>query len=98
MNDKQKILVADDELYISEEKPGQLLECANDPCCQEVMEFLKRHPRARFSRLAIVYALNCHRLYTERALSYLADARMIRQHLRNNAPFYSLSAEERPGF
>ena len=61
------------------------------------MEFLKRHPRARFSRLAIVYALNCHRLYTERALSYLTASGVIKGYLKNNVPFYSLSAEERRG-
>ena len=98
MDNKRKIVVADDALYISEEKPGQLLECANDPCCQEVMEFLKRHPRARFSRLAIVHVLNSHRLYVERALSHLADSGVIIRYPKNNVPFYSLSAEERPGF
>lgn len=98
MNDKQKILIANDEPYISEEKPGQLLECANDQCCREVMEFLKRHPRAWFSQLAIVYALDSHRLYVERALSHLADSMVIIRYLKNNVPFYSLSAEERPGF
>jgi hypothetical protein len=55
---------------------------------------LKRHPRTQFSGLAIVYALSCHRLYTEKALSYLADSGMIRRYLKNNVPFYSLSSKE----
>ena len=69
-------------------------EHASDPCCQKVLEFLRRHPRTQFSGLAIVYALSCHRLYTEKALSYLTDSRLIRRYLKNNVPFYSLSAEE----
>ena len=78
---------------IGEKLAHPLGEYASDPCCQEVLEFLKRHPRARFSRLAIVHALNSHRLYVERALSHLTASGMIRQYLRNNVPFYSLSAE-----
>jgi N-glycosylase/DNA lyase len=78
-----------------EEKSGQLLkEYANDPYCQEVLEFLRRHPRTWFSRLAIVHALNSHRLCIERALGYLTDSGVIRRHLKNNVLFYSLRTEE----
>jgi len=78
-----------------EEKLSQLLsEYANDPYCQEVLEFLRRHPRARFSRLAIVHALNGHRLCTERALKHLTNSGVIRSYIENNVPFYSLRAED----
>jgi N-glycosylase/DNA lyase len=74
-----------------------LSEYADAPCCQEVLEFLKRHPHTQFSRLAIVHALNSHRLCTERALSYLTDSGVIRKYLKNNVPFYSLGGGNRVG-
>jgi hypothetical protein len=69
-------------------------EYANDPCCQEVLEFLRQHPRTRFSRLAIAHALNSNRLYIEQALSYLTNSGVIRRYLKNNVTFYSMGAEE----
>lgn len=85
------------QITIEGKLPQSLSEYASDPCCQEVLEFLRRHPRTRFSQLAIVYTLNCHRLYTERALGYLTASGLIKSYLENNVPFYSLSAEERRG-
>lgn len=77
------------------EKLIQLLgEYASDPSCQEVLAFLRRHPYTWFSRLAIVHALDNHRLYIERALSRLTNSGVIRRYLENNVPFYSLGAEE----
>lgn len=81
------------QIAIEGKFPQPLSEYASDPCCQEVLEFLKRHPRARFSRLVIVHALNNHRIYIERALSYLTASGVIKGYLENNVPFYSLSAE-----
>lgn len=78
-----------------EERLIQLLgEYASDPSCQEVLVFLRRHPHARFSRLAIVHALNGNRLCTERALNRLTNSGVIRSYIENNVPFYSLRAEE----
>ena len=77
-----------------EEKLSQLpREYANDPCCREVLVFLRRHPHTRFSRLAIVHALNGHRLYVEQALNHLTDSGVIRRYLKNNVPLYSLAGE-----
>jgi len=64
----------------------------SDPCCQEVLEFLRRHPRTRFSQLAIVRTLNSNRLYIERALARLTASGVIKKYLENNIPFYSLDA------
>jgi hypothetical protein len=73
------------------ERLSQLLgEYANDPSCQEVLVFLRRHPRTWFSRRAIIHALNGHRLYIEQALNHLTDSGVIRRHLENNVPLYSL--------
>jgi hypothetical protein len=67
-------------------------EYNSDPCCQEVLEFLRRHPRTRFSQLAIVHTLNRNRFYIERALTYLTASGVIKNCLLNNVTFYSLEA------
>jgi len=85
------------QITIEGKLPQSLSEYASDPCCQEVLEFLKRHPRTRFSQQAIVYTLSCHRWYTEKALGQLTDSGVIRRYLKNDVPFYSLSAEEWKG-
>jgi hypothetical protein len=78
----------------TEGKPIQSAsDYTSDPCCQEVLAFLKRHPHTHFSQLAIVHTLNSHRLSTERALSQLTASGAIIQYRRNNVLFYSLSAE-----
>jgi hypothetical protein len=77
-----------------EEKISQLpSEYANDPYCRKVLVFLRRHPYTRFSRLAIVHALNSHRLYIEQALNHLTNSGVIRSYLENNVPFYSLKEQ-----
>jgi hypothetical protein len=53
---------------------------------------LRRHPRTRFSQLAIVRTLNSNRLYIERALARLTANGVIKKYLENNIPFYSLEA------
>jgi hypothetical protein len=67
---------------------------ADDRSCQEVLLFLGRHPRTRFSRLAIIHALNGYRWYTEQALSRLTNDGVIRRYLEGTIPLYSLSADK----
>jgi hypothetical protein len=67
-------------------------EYDSDPCCKEVLEFLGRHPRTRFSELTIVHTLNSNRLYVERALAYLTAKGVIKSYLENDVPLYSLEA------
>jgi len=67
---------------------------ADDRPCQEVLLFLGRHPRTRFSRLAIVHALNGYKWGTEQALNRLTDDGVIRRYAEGNVPLYSLGAEE----
>jgi len=85
------------QIAIKEKLSQSLSEYANAPCCQKVLEFLRRHPQTWFSRLAIVHALNSHRLCVELALSYLTDSGVIRGYLKNNVPFYSLSGRSGKG-
>jgi hypothetical protein len=66
---------------------------ADDRSCQEVLLFLERHPRTRFSRLAIVHALNGYKGYTEQALNRLTNDGMIKRYVEGDLPLYSLSAD-----
>ena len=66
---------------------------ADDRSCQEVLLFLGRHPRTRFSRLAIVHALNGYKWYTEQALSRLTSDGVIKRCLEGTVPLYTLSAD-----
>jgi hypothetical protein len=54
---------------------------------------LGRHPRTRFSRLAIVHALNGYKWGTEQALNRLTDDGVIKRYIENDVPLYSLSAD-----
>jgi hypothetical protein len=63
-------------------------------CLLELLLFWGRHPCARFSRLAIVHALNSRRPHIERALGYLINKGIVRTCLENNVPLYSLTDNE----
>ena len=75
-----------------EEKTRRLIkEYAGDPHCVELLLFLARHPRAKFSRLAIFHALNGTTLYKEQALSRLTNSGVLRTYVENGVPLYSLA-------
>jgi hypothetical protein len=63
-------------------------------CLLELLRFLGRHPNTRFSRLVIIHALNSRKLYTERAIRYLTAKGVVRTHIENSVPFYSLTENE----
>ena len=81
---------------VSREKLPQLIgECAGEEyCLRELLLFWRSHPYARFSRLAIVYALNGRRLCVEKALKYLVDKRLVKTCIENNITLYSLAEGE----
>jgi len=62
----------------------------DDQDCQEVLLFLGRHPRTRFSRLAIVHALNGYKWGTEQALNRLSGDGVIKRYAEDNLQLYSL--------
>jgi len=68
-------------------------EYADDRHCQEVLLFLGRHPHTRFSRLAIVHALNGYKWGTEQALNRLTNEGVVTQYMEGTVPVYSLSAD-----
>jgi hypothetical protein len=65
-------------------------EYADDQYCREVILFLGQHPRTRFSRLAIVHALNGYKWCTERALNRLTNDGVVKRYNENGVPLYSL--------
>ncbi len=85
------------EVAVTEEPcPSFIKEYADDYGCLEIIRFFGAYPRARFSRLAVVHALNVHggRLYIERALKQLADKGIVRISTNNNILLYSLTEDE----
>ena len=71
-------------------------EYADDYDCIELLQFFGAHPLAKFNRLAVTHALNSNgsRLHTERALKHLVNKGLIRIHIGNNVPLYSLTEDE----
>jgi len=63
-------------------------------CLLELLRFWGRHPCTRFSQLVIIHALDSRRPYVERALRYLINMGVVRTHIDNNLPVYSLTEEE----
>ncbi len=67
----------------------------DDQCCLlELIQFFGRYPHTRFSRLAVIHALNGRRLSTERALRYLVDKGVVKRYSENNVSLYSLTEDE----
>jgi hypothetical protein len=73
-----------------EKLPEVIGEYADDQYCREVILFLRQHPHTRFSRLAIVHALNGYKWYTEQALNRLTDDGMVKRYNENGVSLYSL--------
>ncbi len=85
------------EIALPEKLFQFIREYAGDQyCLVELLRFLGRHPNTRFSRLAVIHALNSRKLYTEKALKHLVSHGVVRNCLENNVPLYSLTEEETP--
>ena len=69
-------------------------EYDSDLCSLELLLFLVRHPHTRFSRLAIVHALNSWRLDVEKALQNLKNKGLITVSHDNGTTYYSLTENE----
>jgi hypothetical protein len=61
---------------------------------QEVLMFLALHPNARFSRLAILSAIECSRIEVERALMDMVNDELVDTHCHNGLVTYSLTSDE----
>jgi hypothetical protein len=65
-------------------------------CCLELLRFFVEHPNGRFSKLAILHAIDedDSRLEVERALSQLAEEGILKTFIDNNISFYMLTRDE----
>lgn len=63
----------------------------NQYCLLELFRFFGRHPSTRFSRLAMVHALDSGKAQIERVLKYLVKKGLVKTNIENNIPLYSLT-------
>jgi hypothetical protein len=84
------------EITIPEKLYQFAREYVEDHYCLKLLQFFGAHPYAKFSKLAIVHALNAsgERLYIEKALNYLTDRGAIIASASNSSVLYSLSNDE----
>jgi len=84
------------EIAIAEKLDQFLKEYADSYYCLEILRFFGKYPRARFSGLAVVHALNVNggRLYIEKVLRYLIDKGVVKTYIENNVRLYSLTEDE----
>lgn len=78
--------IAIDELFQPTQKKDD-----NDPGCAELLLFFGRHPYTRFSRLAIVNALNAWKTDGEKAIKRLEEKGLLKSYTINGVSFYSLT-------
>jgi hypothetical protein len=68
----------------------------DDPHCLELLQFFGKHPRTRFSRLALAHALNNGKLgVIDRALKRLVTDGAIILHSDKIVALYSLASSEK---
>jgi hypothetical protein len=84
------------EIAIAGKLDQFLKEYADSHYCMEVLRFFGKYPRARFSGLAVVHALNANggRLYIEKALRHIIDKGVVKTSIENNVRLYSLTEDE----
>jgi hypothetical protein len=61
---------------------------------QEVLLFWALHPNARFSKLAVLSAVECSRIDVERALTDMVNDKLVDTHCYNGLVTYSLTCNE----
>jgi len=71
-------------------------EYADSYCCLELLRFFGGYPRARFSRLAVIHALdvNGRKSNIEKALKHLIDKGVVKTYIENNVCLYLLTEDE----
>lgn len=69
-------------------------EYACDRCSLELLHFLTRHPKTRFSRSAINHYSAWSKSDIERALRHLGEVQLVTTYSENGTTFYSLTQNE----
>ena len=64
-------------------------------CCLELLRFFVAHPNGRFSKLAIVHAIdnNSSKPEVEKALMHMVDEGILNINIENDVSFYLLTRE-----
>ena len=70
-------------------------KCGDTRAKQELLLFWALHPDARFSRLAVLSAMECSKLDAERALAYMVDIELVNKHSDSGSTTYSLTLSEK---
>ena len=67
----------------------------NNRCCLALVRFFVSHPNGRFSKLAIVHAIddNDSKLEVEKALAKMVDEGILMINIENDISFYLLTRE-----
>jgi hypothetical protein len=76
---------------------GQLVKkLINNRCCLMLLRFFVVHPNGRFSKLAIVHAIddNNSKTEVEKALMHMVDEGILMINIENDVSFYLLTREE----
>ena len=76
---------------------GQLMKkFVGNRCCLGLLRFFAIHPNGRFSKLAVVHAIDeaGSRLEVEKALMQMADEGILKTANDNNNTYYMLTKEE----
>ena len=68
----------------------------NNRCCLMLLRFFVAHPNGRFSKLAIVHAIddNNSKTEVEKALRQMVDEGILMINIENDVSFYLLTREE----
>jgi hypothetical protein len=76
---------------------GQMVKkLINDHCCLALLRFFVAHPNGRFSKLAIVHAIddNHNKPEVEKSLMQMVDDSILALKIENDVSFYMLTRED----
>jgi hypothetical protein len=74
----------------------QVKKLITDHCCLTLLRFFVAHPNGRFSKLAIVHAIddNHNKPEVEKALMKMVDQGLLMINIENDVSFYLLTRED----
>jgi hypothetical protein len=75
---------------------GQLVKkLINDRCCLMLLRFFVTHPNGRFSKLAVVHAIDdSSKTEVEKGLGLMVDDGILMINIENDVSFYLLTRED----
>jgi len=72
---------------------GLMRKFISNRCCLGVLRFFAAHPNSRFSKLAVVHAIDeaGSRLEVEKALDQMVEEGILKTNIENDTCFYALT-------